>query len=42
VEVRTPSVTHTVTMGKVLEWLDGTCRNPSEKVLKERLKGLLA
>ena len=27
---------------KVHEWLDGACRSPSEKLAKERLKGLLA
>jgi hypothetical protein len=42
VEVRSPSVTHTVRMRKVREWLEGACKSPSEKVLKERLKGLLA
>ena len=42
VEVRGPSVTHTVTMRKVQEWLDGACKSPNEKVVKERLKGLLA
>ena len=42
VDVRSPSVTHTVTMRKVREWLDGACKSPSEKVTKERLKALLA
>ena len=26
VEVKSPSVTHTVTMGKVREWLEGACK----------------
>ncbi len=41
VEVRSPSVIHTVTMRKVREWLEGACKSPNEKVVKERLKGLL-
>jgi hypothetical protein len=42
VEARRPSVTHTVAMRKVREWLDGGAKSPKEKVMKERLKGLLA
>jgi hypothetical protein len=42
VEVKSPNVTHEVTMRKVQEWLDGTCKSPNEKVTKQRLKGLLA
>jgi hypothetical protein len=42
VEVTGPSVTHTPTVKKVREWLDGACRGPNEKVAKERLKGILA
>ena len=42
VEVRSPNVTHEVTMRKVQEWLDGACKSPNEKVTKQRLKGLLA
>ena len=42
VEAKTPSVTHTVSMRKVREWLDGGAKSPNEKVTKERLKGLLA
>jgi hypothetical protein len=37
VEVRT-SVTHTVTVTKVKEWLDGGARSPKERILKNRLK----
>jgi hypothetical protein len=29
-------------MRKVREWLEGACKSPSEKLVKERLKGLLA
>ena len=42
VEVASPSVTHTLTVKKVREWLDGACRSPNEKLAKERLKALLA
>ena len=42
VEAKSPSVTHTVSMRKVREWLNGGAKSPNEKVMKERLKGLLA
>ena len=42
VEAQSPSVTHTVAMRKVRDWLDGGAKSPKEKVMKERLKGLLA
>jgi len=42
VEARGPSVTHTVTMRRVSEWLEGACKSPSERLVKERLKGLLS
>ena len=35
-------MTHTVSMRKIREWLDGGAKSPNEKVTKERLKGLLA
>jgi hypothetical protein len=40
VEVAGPAVKHTLTVTKVREWLDGACQSPSEKLAKERLKGL--
>jgi hypothetical protein len=39
VEARSPSVTHTVRMAKVEEWLTGASKSPNEKLVKERLKG---
>ena len=42
VEIRRASIVHSVPMRKVHEWLDGACKSPSEKVVKERLKRLLA
>jgi hypothetical protein len=42
VEARSPSVTHTVSMRKVQDWVNGGAKSPSEKLVKERLKGLLA
>ena len=40
VEMR-KSITHTLTLSRVQQWLDGACRSPKEKVNKERLKALL-
>ena len=40
VEVRT-SVTHTLTVKRLCEWLSGGARSPSEGVIKERLRELL-
>jgi hypothetical protein len=41
VEIRS-SVTHTVTLQRVQDWLETGPRSPRELVLKERLKQLLA
>jgi hypothetical protein len=41
VEVRS-SVTHTLTVTKVRDWLQRGVRSPREAVLKERLRGLIA
>jgi hypothetical protein len=40
VEVRS-SVTHTVTIRKIHDWLNGGARTPKEAVTKERLRALL-
>ena len=40
VEVRS-SITHTVTVKKVHEWLERGVRTPKEAVLKERLRAML-
>ncbi len=40
VEVRS-SVKHTLTVRKIIEWLQRGVRTPKEAVLKERLRGLL-
>jgi hypothetical protein len=42
VEVSGRSVTHTLTVRKLEEWVSGACRSPDEKLAKERLKTLLA
>jgi hypothetical protein len=42
VEVQAPSVKHRVTILKIREWLDGGAKSPKERLVKERLKGLLA
>lgn len=41
VEVRS-SVKHTLTVRKILEWLQRGVRTPKEAVLKERLRALLS
>ena len=41
VEIRRASVVHSVPVKRVREWLEGACKTPSEKILKERLKKLL-
>jgi hypothetical protein len=40
VEVRS-SVTHTVTLKKIQEWLEAGSRTPKEAVTKQRLRALL-
>jgi len=40
VEIRS-SVTHTVTLKKIHDWLRGGAKTPKEAVMKERLKALL-
>jgi hypothetical protein len=42
IEARLPGVTHTVTMGKVRDWVESAAKSPRDRVMKERLKGLLA
>ena len=42
VEVRTPAVRHSVSILQVQRWLQGATPSPNERVLKERLKALLA
>ena len=38
IRVRAPEEEHTVTVGKVLSWLDGGATSPSEKLKKTRLR----
>ena len=42
IEVCGPRVKHAVNMLKVREWANGAAKSPKEKLVKERLKGLLA
>ncbi len=42
IEVRPPAVVHMVTLNRVREWVQATARSPKERVLKQRLKDLLA
>jgi hypothetical protein len=41
VEVKSPSVTHTVVARAVRDWLDGGAKSPKEAMEKRRLKELL-
>jgi hypothetical protein len=38
IRVKAPEEEHTITIGKVLAWLDGVTTSPSEKLKKNRLK----
>jgi hypothetical protein len=42
VEALTPSVKHTVSLGKLRTWLQSSAKSPADKILKERLKGMMA
>jgi hypothetical protein len=35
-------VTHTLSVAKVQDWLRSSAKSPSDKIMKEQLKGLLA
>jgi len=41
IEVKSPSVTHTVVTRAVNDWLDGGAKSPKEAIEKRRLKDLL-
>lgn len=41
VEIRS-SVTHTVTIKKLYEWLNGGAKTPKEKITKDRLRELVS
>lgn len=40
IEIRT-SVTHTLTVKKLLEWLNGGAKTPRDVVMKDRLRELM-
>jgi hypothetical protein len=42
VSVRQPVVEHVVEMRRFEAWLNGSARSPRERVLKERLKGVMS
>ena len=42
VEARSPSVQHTVALSKVHSWLESSAKSPRDKLVRDRLKGLLA
>ena len=41
IRVKAPEEEHTLTVGKVLSWLDGGARSPNEQIKKNRLKDRL-
>lgn len=41
IEVKSPSVTHTVVARRIEEWLTGGAKSPKEAIEKQRLKELL-
>ncbi len=41
VRVTTPTVTHEVTLKQLLDWINGTCTSPRDRLLKDRVKELL-
>jgi hypothetical protein len=41
VEAKSPSVTHTVGRAKIEDWLESSAKSPRDKIMKDRLKGLL-
>jgi hypothetical protein len=41
IEVKSPSVTHTVVVQRVEEWVSGGAKSPKEAIEKRRLKELL-
>jgi hypothetical protein len=41
VDVREPSINHSITMQQVQRWLDGASPSPNESVRKAKLKNLL-
>jgi hypothetical protein len=38
IRVKAPEEEHTITIAKVLAWLDGVATSPSEKLKKNRLR----
>jgi hypothetical protein len=42
IEVKSPAVTHTIKMNRVCAWVNGVAKSPKDKVLKDRLKGVLS
>ena len=42
IEVRSPSITHTVATAKIESWLDGGAKSPKEAIEKRRLKELFS
>ena len=41
IRVKQPETEHTVSVGKLRSWLDGSGKSPNEQVLKSRLREML-
>jgi hypothetical protein len=42
IEVKTPTITHTIKLNRVCAWVNGVAKSPADKILKDRLKDLLS
>ena len=42
VKVHQPEMSHTVSVGRLKSWLDGSGKSPNEHALKSRLRGLVS
>lgn len=42
IEVKAPAVTHKITLNRVSAWVHGVAKSPKDKMLKDRLKEMLA
>jgi hypothetical protein len=42
VEARSPGITHSINVRNLRDWLASSAKSPRDRLLKERLRGLLA
>ena len=41
VKIKMPETSHVVSVGKLVDWLKGSGKNPSEQILKNRLRTIV-